>query len=84
MAEQTEPPFPPALMEAILKSSIKTGSMKIGPVANRMAAELVALFVQEALERASLEARTERDGEREVTVTPDHVGRVMAQLLLDF
>ena len=65
---------------ALRASAAGAKNLKVTPDASRLTAELLRLFVQEAVRRASAEAMVNEDTE----VGPRHLEIIMAKLLLDF
>merc|ERR1712196_382067 len=72
--------FDPHTLGKVLKKHFKGDTTKITPEALKLFAEYLRAFTGEALHRASM--RAQQDGT--TVVDPEHLSKVIPQLLLDF
>ena len=72
--------FSAAMSKELLQRGFEEKKTKIPEPAALVSAELLRLFVKDAAERAKEEAAEAGDD----TVTPEHLVRVLPQLLLDY
>lgn len=83
MADESLPEgttFKTETIAKLLQTNFKDEKTKLSSDATKLTAELLKLFVQEAIHRAAKQAKNEPSNE----VTLEHFEKILPQLLLDF
>ncbi|KAJ5077667.1 centromere protein x [Anaeramoeba ignava] len=75
-----EETFNPSTLSTILRKNFKNEKTKISKDTLECVAEFLRLFVGEAIDRASAKAQIENSE----NIEPEHLEKIIPQLLLDF
>jgi hypothetical protein len=80
--------FDPAVVQQVLESSFKAPGTQVEPRAVQMSAEVMRMFVVEAVHRAADQAQQDEGPDAAmgpaVEIGAEHILRILPQLLLDF